>query len=73
MTTYNVEDRVAHLLARARTWLTTDQVAERLGAQRQNVHRRLMSLAASGDVERRAAGRDVEWRAPTVSQLCPRP
>ena len=65
MTTYNVEDRVCLLLVRVRVWLTADQIAERLGgAQRQNVHRRLMSLARDGKIERRELSRrNVEWRA----------
>ncbi len=66
-----VMDRVSGLLIRTKTWLTTDQVAERLGAQPKYVHMRLMSLAAVGDVERRIAGRAIEWRAVRAGQLYP--
>lgn len=60
-----VADRVLGLLVAAKTWLTADQITERLGAKRRDyIHWRLMKLADDGLVERRRPnGREIEWRA----------
>lgn len=59
----HVTDRIEDLLVRAKTWLSAEQIAERLGADQKNVYKRLNTLLLRGSVERRGEHRAVEWRA----------
>ena len=65
-----VKVALADMLTRVSSWLTTEQVAARLGQRPKYVHAVLIEMSECGDVERRTVGRESEWKSARDRTRC---